>query len=91
MYSRDDVYRCAAKDNLKWLVAMGDSQEREFIAMMKMINGTVEAATKFESVRRARAECCVFAVAVTLVVGSAAGGFHHEWVVKRPPNDVAVL
>jgi hypothetical protein len=59
MYSKKDVHACAVREKVKWLVAMGDSQEREFIAMMKMMNGTVEEATKFESVRRCGVPRCV--------------------------------
>ena len=48
LYSRDDVYRCAETDKLDWILAMGDSQEREFVAHFKMMNGTVKETTKFE-------------------------------------------
>ncbi len=51
MYDRQGLYRCAAETNTNWILAMGDSQEREFVAVMKNINGSTEAATKFEDVR----------------------------------------
>jgi hypothetical protein len=50
MYNRDDLNRCAAKEGVEWIHAMGDSQEREVIAMLKMINGSNHDATKFEQV-----------------------------------------
>jgi hypothetical protein len=50
IYSKEDLYKCAAKDGVDWVLAMGDSQERELVALFKMLNGTVEAATKFEQV-----------------------------------------
>jgi hypothetical protein len=48
LYSRDDVYNCAQKTGIDWIHTMGDSQEREFIAHMKMMNGSVTSTTKFE-------------------------------------------
>ena len=48
LYSRKDVYKCAADTGIDWIHTMGDSQEREFVAHMKMMNGSVEEATKFE-------------------------------------------
>ncbi len=51
LYDRDELYRCAAETDTKWILAMGDSQEREFVAIMKNINGSKEIATKFEEVR----------------------------------------
>ncbi len=53
VYDRDALYRCAAATNTDWVLAMGDSQEREFVAVMKNLNGSREDATKFEDVR-----CC---------------------------------
>ena len=43
------MYACAAKKDVKWIHAMGDSQQREFVAVMKMFNGTQIEATKFEN------------------------------------------
>lgn len=48
LYSRDDTYTCAKKTGVDWILTMGDSQEREFIAQLKMMNGTVQDTTKFE-------------------------------------------
>jgi hypothetical protein len=48
LYSRDDMYHCAASTGVDWIHAMGDSQQREFVAHLKMMNGTVEETTKFE-------------------------------------------
>jgi hypothetical protein len=44
------LIRCAAQSNIDWIVAMGDSQEREFVGMMKNYNGSKQPATKFPSV-----------------------------------------
>ena len=48
LYSREDAYACGEKTGIDWIHTMGDSQEREFVAHMKMMNGSVEEATKFE-------------------------------------------
>jgi hypothetical protein len=65
VYDREALYRCAAKTETEWIHAMGDSQEREFVAIFKNINGSREDATKFEDVRGWRRlgrlwcnECC---------------------------------
>jgi hypothetical protein len=50
LYDREGLYRCAAETNTNWILSMGDSQEREFVAIMKNINGSMESATKFEEV-----------------------------------------
>ena len=52
VYDRDALYRCAAATNTEWVLAMGDSQEREFVALMKTLNGSRGVVTKFEQV------CC---------------------------------
>ena len=52
VYDREGLYRCAAETKTEWILTMGDSQEREFVAIMKNINGSHEDATKFEDVRR---------------------------------------
>ena len=51
VYDKAALYKCAAATNVSWVLAMGDSQEREFVAIMKNINGSLEDATKFEDVR----------------------------------------
>ena len=51
VYDREGLYRCAAETKTDWILTMGDSQEREFVAVMKNINGSTEDATKFEDVR----------------------------------------
>ena len=48
MFSRDDMYTCANYAGMDWILTMGDSQEREFVAQMKMMNGSVLETTKFE-------------------------------------------
>jgi hypothetical protein len=50
MYDKADLYRCAESNDIDWIVAMGDSQEREFVGMMKNYNGSQLPATKFASV-----------------------------------------
>ena len=51
-YSTPDIYRCAAASGVSWIHAMGDSQEREFVAHMKMVRNDGEKASKFEQVWR---------------------------------------
>ncbi len=48
LYSRADTYTCANKTGVDWILTMGDSQEREFIAQLKMMNGSVQDTAKFE-------------------------------------------
>jgi hypothetical protein len=53
MYSKEDVLRCANDTGVNWIHIMGDSQEREFVSMLKKANGTVGtvgAAAKFMQV-----------------------------------------
>ncbi len=50
LYSRDDLYACAERTGVDWILSMGDSQEREFVAQLKNINGSVHDTTKFEQV-----------------------------------------
>ncbi len=52
LYDRDGLYQCAAATNTKWIFTMGDSQEREFVGVMKNMNGSTHPATKFEHVRQ---------------------------------------
>ena len=52
IYDKADLYRCAAETKTDWILTMGDSQEREFVAVMKNINGSMDDATKFEDVRQ---------------------------------------
>ena len=41
---------CAMRKKVNWIHAMGDSQQREFVAIMKMIEGSDGPATgKFEN------------------------------------------
>jgi hypothetical protein len=54
VYDKEALYKCAAATHTDWVLAMGDSQEREFVAVMKNINGSLDDATKFEDVRCAR-------------------------------------
>ncbi len=51
LYNKADLFRCAAESDVRWIHSMGDSQEREFVAVMKNINGSLDDATKFEDVR----------------------------------------
>ena len=51
LYDQAGLYRCAAETKTDWIATMGDSQEREFVAIMKNTNGSKEIATKFEDVR----------------------------------------
>jgi hypothetical protein len=50
MYSTKDIHRCAKQERLSWLHAMGDSQQREFVAHMKMARKDGVVAQKFEQV-----------------------------------------
>ncbi len=54
VYDKEALYKCAAETHTDWILAMGDSQEREFVAIMKNINGSLDDATKFEEVRTLR-------------------------------------
>ena len=49
LYNRSDIYECASRESIDWIHATGDSQEREMIAVFKMLNGTLQEATKFEN------------------------------------------
>ena len=50
-YSKADMAVCANRTGLKWLHAAGDSQQREFIAHLKMVHlGDAVQAAKFEQV-----------------------------------------
>jgi hypothetical protein len=40
LYSRRTTYACAARKGVQWIHAMGDSQEREFVAHFKNMNGS---------------------------------------------------
>ena len=51
MYSEHDFYACAAKENVTWLHAMGDSQEREFMSHLQSLNGSAELVLKYQQVR----------------------------------------
>jgi hypothetical protein len=51
LYSKQDLYGCAAKTDVAWIHAMGDSQEREFVSVLKMINGSVTTVTPYIAVR----------------------------------------
>ena len=53
LYNKDSLYQCAAATDVKWILTMGDSQEREFVGVMKNMNGSTHRATKFEWVRLA--------------------------------------
>ncbi len=55
VYDKEALYKCADATHTDWIHAMGDSQEREFVAIMKTVNGSKEIATKFEDVRWAPA------------------------------------
>ncbi len=52
VYDQAGMYKCAVQEKVDWILTMGDSQEREFVAIMKNINGSkaVGSATKFENV-----------------------------------------
>ena len=50
LYDKTDLYRCAAQENVGWIHAMGDSQEREFVSMLKQVNGSEITVTKYMSV-----------------------------------------
>lgn len=47
LYDKEDLYRCAAADDVSWIHAMGDSQERELVSMLKQVNGSLITATKY--------------------------------------------
>lgn len=47
LYSKEDLYYCAAQDDVRWIHAMGDSQEREFVSMFKLVNGSTQSVTKY--------------------------------------------
>jgi hypothetical protein len=51
LYSKEDLYSCASKKNVSWIHTQGDSQEREFVSMMKQVNGSKISQTKYEQVR----------------------------------------
>jgi hypothetical protein len=51
LYSKEDLYSCASKKNVSWIHTQGDSQEREFVSMMKQVNGSKLTVTKYEFVR----------------------------------------
>ena len=69
IYNKESLYKCAAATDTKWILAMGDSQEREFVAIMKNINGSREAATKFEDVSGLHEYACMMmTTALTLMV-----------------------
>lgn len=51
LYSKTDIYGCASKLDIDWIHAMGDSQEREFVSVLKMVNGSVETVTPYIAVR----------------------------------------
>ena len=51
LYDKSTLYQCAAATDTKWILTMGDSQEREFVGVMKNSNGSRLPATKFEHVR----------------------------------------
>ncbi len=53
LYDKQDLYTCAVKKDVDWIHAMGDSQEREFVSMLKMVNGSETTYTKYDSVRDA--------------------------------------
>jgi DNA polymerase II small subunit/DNA polymerase delta subunit B len=42
LYSKEELYSCAAKKKVSWIHTQGDSQEREFVSMMKMTNNSVD-------------------------------------------------
>ena len=50
MFSKEDIYTCGGRDKVDWIHAMGDSQEREFVSMMKMVNGSTDTYTKYQAV-----------------------------------------
>jgi len=78
---------------------MGDSQEREFVAIFKNINGSTEAATKFEDVRVMNKAVpgvghCDKAYLVDCALGLppwGAGGLRHARVAQQPAHHMAVL
>ena len=47
-YSKADLARCAQATNVDWVHTMGDSQEREFVAQLMMINADVRTVMKFD-------------------------------------------
>jgi hypothetical protein len=49
-YSTADIFRCSVETGVSWVHAMGDSQEREFVAHMKMVRNDGVVASKFEQV-----------------------------------------
>ena len=52
LYTRDDLYACAVRDNVGWIHSMGDSQEREFVSMYKQMNASWASFTKYQHVSR---------------------------------------
>jgi hypothetical protein len=48
LYSKQDLLHCSAQCGIKHIHTIGDSQEREFVSMMKQINGSEIAKTKYE-------------------------------------------
>jgi hypothetical protein len=51
LYSKEELYSCAAKKKVSWIHTQGDSQEREFVSMMKQLNGSSISQTKYDQVR----------------------------------------
>ncbi len=51
LYDKAALYSCAVKDDVKWIHAQGDSQEREFVSMLKTVNGSDATYTKYQAVR----------------------------------------
>ncbi len=51
LYIKEDLYACAASENVNWIHAMGDSQEREFVSLLKQVNGSSGTITKYTDVR----------------------------------------
>ncbi len=45
LYSRDDLYACAERTGVDWILTMGDSQEREFVAQLKFMNSSLQDTT----------------------------------------------
>ncbi len=50
LYSKNDFYGCSVKSGVNWIHAMGDSQEREVVSVIKMLNGSLTSTTKYIAV-----------------------------------------
>jgi hypothetical protein len=50
LYSKEDLFNCAKRANIDWIHTIGDSQQREFVSMLKQVNGSLESNTPYSDV-----------------------------------------